>query len=122
MSDERDPAGGPATLAGRELLQRHPELDAAEVSEVERQARGQETHAAMERRERVVSALRHLLTPAQIGAVDAVLALDPDVIATLDDETLRVVLSGFSWLPPDLDPEARRAAREESRRFLEEIM
>jgi hypothetical protein len=115
-------ADGPSTLAGRELLQRHADLAADEVIEVERQSRGQETHAAMERRERLVDALRHLLTPDQLGAVTAVLALDPDLVATLDDEKMRLVLSGLSAFSPDPDPEARRAAREASRRFLDEIM
>jgi hypothetical protein len=63
--------GGPETLAGQELLQRHPELGADAVGEVEDQPRGQAIHADMERRERVLDQLRHLLTDAQRGAANA---------------------------------------------------
>ena len=116
--------GGPETLAGRELLQRHPELGADAVGEVEDQARGQAIHADMERRERVLDQLRHLLTDAQRGAANAVLSLDPDTIASFDDEKLRLILAGLSdsRLTPNLDREAREAAREASQRFRDEIM
>lgn len=112
----------PETPAGRELLRRHPELGADEVSEVEREARGQQIQVGMERRERVIDGLRHVLTPEQLGAVSAVLLLDPDTIAKLDDEKLQVVLGGLARLTPDLDPEAREAAREAAQRYLNEIM
>lgn len=111
----------PATLAGRELLVRHPDLDADEVVELERQAHGQGIQDERERRQRLVDGLRHVLTPEQLGAASAVLALDPDVIATLDDETLRFVLDGLVRTP-DPGPEARAAAQEASRRYLDEIM
>ncbi|HEX6869309.1 MAG TPA: hypothetical protein VF119_10920 [Candidatus Limnocylindrales bacterium] len=62
------------------------------------------------------------MSPEQLGAVAAVRALDPDAIATLDDDALRAVLAGFSMFAPESDPEARRAAREASNRFLDEIM
>ena len=112
----------PKTLAGQELLVRHPELDADEIAEVERQARGQEVQAGMERRQQVADGLRHLLTPEQLGAISAVLVLDPETIASLDDDSLRVVLNGLTWLTPDPGPEARKAAKEASDRFLKEIM
>ena len=112
---------GPGTLAGRELLQRHPELSADEVGEIERQAQGQGIMAERERKERLVDGLRRVLTPEQLGAASAVLSLDPDVIATLDDATLRFVLDGLVRLPLP-GPQERKAAKEASDRFLKEIM
>jgi hypothetical protein len=114
----------PQTLAGRELVQRHPELTPDEVGEVERQAHGQGTMAERERREGVLDRFRHLLTDEQRGAANAVLSLDADAIAPFDDAKLRFILAGMSdpRLTPNLDAEARKAAREESQRYLDEIM
>ena len=111
----------PATLAGRELLVQHPGVGADEVVELERQAHGQGIQAERERRQRLVDGLRHVLTPDQLGAATAVLALDPDVIAALDDDTLRFVLDGLVRMP-DPGPEERAAAQEASRRYLDDIM
>ena len=111
----------PKTLAGRELLLAHPDLAADEIVELERQARGQGIRAERERVQRLVDGLRHVLTPEQLGAVSAVLALDPDAIAALDEGTLRVVLDGLVRTP-NPGPEERAAAREESREFLNDIM
>jgi hypothetical protein len=111
----------PATLAGRELLDKHPDVGADEVVELERQAHGQGIQAERERRQRLVDGLRHVLTPEQLGAASAVLFMDPDVIATLDDATLRFVLDGLVRMP-DPGPEERAAAQEASRRYLDEIM
>jgi hypothetical protein len=121
VNDPETPAG-PETLAGQELLRRHPDLDAEEVAEVERQARGQEVHAGRERGQRVADGLRHLLTTEQLGAVTAVLLLDPETIGRLDDATLRSVLYGLTYLFPDPGPEARAASKAASDRFLNEIM
>ena len=111
----------PKTLAGRELLQRHHELAADEIVELERQAHGQGVQAERERVQRLVDGLRHVLTPEQLGAVSAVLSLDPDIIATLDELTLRFVLDGLVRMP-NPGPEERAAAREDNREFLNEIM
>jgi hypothetical protein len=111
----------PGTLAGRELLGRHPEVTTDEVVELERQAHGQGVMAERERKERLVDALRHLLTPEQLGAMSAVIYLDPDPIATLDDDRLRFVLDGLTRMPFP-GPEERAAAKEASARFLDEIM
>jgi hypothetical protein len=111
----------PATEAGRELLARHPDLGGDEVVELERQAHGQGIQAERERRQRLVDGLRHVLTPEQLGAASAVLVLDPDVVTTLDDETLRFVLDGLVRTP-NVAPEERAAAQEASRRYLDEIM
>ena len=111
----------PETLAGRELLQRHPALQADEVGEVERQAHGQAIMAERERKERVLDGLRHVLTSEQIGAASAVLLLDPDTIATLGEDRLRFVLEGLTRMPIP-GPQERKAAKEASDRFLEEIM
>jgi len=111
----------PATLAGRELLVRHPEVGPDEVVELERQAHGQGIQAERERRQRLVDGLRHVLTPEQLGAASAVLYLDPDVIATLDEATLRSVLDGLVRMP-NPGPEDRAAAREATRELLDEIM
>ena len=111
----------PATLAGRELLLRLPELAAAEIVELERQAHGQGIQAERERLQRLVDELRHVLTPEQLGAASALLSLDPDVIATLDDVTLRFVVDGLVRMP-NPGPEERAAAREVTRELLDEIM
>ena len=111
----------PKTLAGRELLRAHADLDVDEIVGLERQAHGQGVQAERERVQRLVDGLRHVLTPEQLGAVSAVLSLDPDAIVTLDDDTLRVVLDGFVRMP-NPGPEERAAAQEASRRYLDEIM
>ena len=111
----------PETLAGRELLLRHPELEAADVREVERQAQGQGVMAERERKERVVDGLRHLLTAEQLGAASAVIYLDPDAIVTLGEDRLQFALDGFTRMPIP-GPEERKAAAEATARFLEEIM
>jgi hypothetical protein len=49
----------------------------------------------------------------------AVRALDPDAIASLDDEALRIVLAGFS--DPRLTPAPDPAAREAGERYHNEI-
>ena len=85
----------PDTPAGRDLLRRHPELTADEVGEVELQARGRSLQAEAERRERVLDAFRHLLTDGQRAAASAVLLLDPDPLAALDDAALRTILAGW---------------------------
>jgi hypothetical protein len=114
----------PETPAGRDLLRRHPELTAGEVGEVELQARGRSVQAEAERRERVLDALRHLLTDEQRAAASALMMLDPDALALLDDSKLQMILAGLAdpRLSPDLDRPAREAARAEAARFLEEIM
>jgi hypothetical protein len=103
--------GDPGTSAGRALLRRYPVLHADEVAEVERQARGQGLASCSDRMDRVVDRLHHLLSPEQLGAVSAVRALDPDAIASLDDETMRGVLAGLSdvRLTATSGPEARGA-------------
>jgi hypothetical protein len=111
----------PTTLAGRELLLRHADVEAAEIVELERQAQGQGIQAERERVQRLVDGLRRVLTPEQLGAASAILALDPDVLATLDDVALRVVLDGLVRMP-NPGPEERTAAREATRRLLDEIM
>ena len=111
----------PQTLAGRQLLLAHADLAADEIVELELQAHGQGIQAERERVQRLVDGLRHALTPEQLAAVSAVLSLDPDAIATLDDDTLRVVLDGFVRMP-NPGPEERAAAQESSRRYLDEIM
>ena len=111
----------PATLAGREMLVRHPDVGADEVAELERQAHGQGVHAERERVHRLVDGLRRVLTPDQLGAASAILALDPDAIATIDDDTLRFVLDGLVRMPSP-GPEERAAAVESNRGFLDEIM
>jgi hypothetical protein len=113
----------PQTAAGREFVRQHPELEADEISAIELQARGQGAKADAERRDRVVDRLRHLLTAEQLGAVNAVLTLDPEAIASFDDEMLRVVLAGLSdpRLTPNLGPGARDAAREAAERYHDEI-
>jgi hypothetical protein len=95
-------------------------LDDDAVVEVERQARGRQAQDEAARRERVLDRLRHLLTPEQLGAANAVLLLDPDAIATLPDEQVRFVLAGLAS-SPNLGPEARAASREAARRYLDEI-
>lgn len=114
----------PETPAGRELLQRHHELATEEVVEVELQARGRTLQAETERRERVLDALRHLLTDDQRAAATAVMLLDPDALTSLDDANLRMLLAGLAdpQLSPSLDRAAREAARAEAARFLDEIM
>ena len=82
---------------------------------------GQGIMAERERKERLVDGLRRVLTPEQLGAASAVLSLDPDVIATLDDATLRFVLDGLVRLPGP-GPEERKTAKKASDRFLKEIM
>jgi hypothetical protein len=114
--------GGPETPAGRDLLRDHPELTADEVREVQLQARGRALQADAERRERVVDALRHLLTDDQCAAITAVLLLDPDAIASLDDANIRMILGGLADPRMNLDREAREAARAEAARFLDETM
>ena len=94
----------PAALAGRELLLRHPELEAAEVREVERQAQGQGVMAERARKERVVDGLRHLLTAEQLGAASAVIYLDPDAIVTLGEDRLQFALDRIHT---DADPPSR---------------
>jgi hypothetical protein len=111
----------PVTLAGRELLVRHPDIGSDEIVEIERQAHGQGIKSQRERVQRVVDGLRRVLTPDQLGAASAVLALDPDAIATLDDETLRFVLDGLVRMP-NPDPDERAAAAEANRAYLDEIM
>jgi hypothetical protein len=111
----------PETLAGRELLLAHADVAADDIVEVERQARGQGIKAERERVQRPVDAMRHVLTPDQLGAVSSVLSLDPDAIATLDDDTLRVVLDGFVRMP-NPGPEERAAAQAQNHEFLNEIM
>jgi hypothetical protein len=56
--------------------------------------------------------------------VSASLLLDPDTVASLGDGELRLILGGLAdaGLTPSLDQEAGDAAREEARRFLDEIM
>ena len=112
---------GPKTLAGRDMLLRHADVAAAEIVELERQAHGQGIQAERKRVQRLVDGLRHVLTPEQLGAVSAVLSLDPDAIATLDDDTLRVALDGLVRMP-NPGPEERAAAQKENREFLNEIM
>jgi hypothetical protein len=111
----------PLTLAGREMLARHPDVGADEVVELERQGHGKGIRAERERVQRLVDGLRHVLTPEQLGAVSAVMALDPDVIATLDEDTLRFVLDGLVRMP-NPGPEDRASAQEASRRYLDDIM
>lgn len=111
----------PRTLAGREMLARHPDVGVDEVVELERQGHGQGIQAERERVQRLVDGLRHVLTPEQLGAVSAVMALDPDVTATLDEDRLRFVLDGLVRMP-NPGPEERVAAQEASRRYLDEIM
>ncbi len=111
----------PGTRAGRELLLAHADVAADEIVELERQARGQGIQAERERVQRLVDGLRSVLTPEQLGAVSAVLSLDPDVVASLDEGTLRFVLDGLVQRP-NPGPEERAAAQEESRRYLDEIM
>lgn len=105
-------------------MRRHPELTADEVAEVELQARGRSLQAEAERRERVLDALRHLLTDDQRAAASAVMLLDPDALALLDDSKLQMILTGLAdpRLSPSLDRAAREAARAEAARFLDEIM
>ena len=108
------------SAAGKDLLRRHTTIEPAEVAGVEEQARGQGRKEAMDRSDRVLERLRHLLAPEQLAAVTAVRILDPDAIAGLDDATLRRVLATlndprFTAAP---DPEALAAAQ----RFLDEIM
>jgi len=88
------------------------------------QARGRSQQAEAERRERVLDALRHLLTDDQRAAATAVMLLDPDPLAALDDAALRTILAGLAdpRLSPNLDREAREAARAEAAAFLDEIM
>jgi hypothetical protein len=64
------------------------------------------------------------LTDEQRAAVSASLLLDPDTVASLGDGELRLILGGLAdaGLTPSLDQEAGDAAREEARRFLDEIM
>jgi len=116
--------GRPDTPAGRDLIRRHRDLTADEVAEVEFQARGRSVQAEGERHERVLDAFRHLMTDDQRAAATAVLLLDPDAIASLDDAKLRMILAGLAdpRLTPKLDPEAGEAARAESAKFLEEMM
>ena len=111
----------PATLAGRELLVRHPDVRADEVVELERQAHGQGIQSERERVQRLVDGLRYALTPEQLGAVSAILSLDPDAVATLDEDTLRFVLDGLVRMP-NPGPDERAAASETNRAFLDEIM
>jgi hypothetical protein len=111
--------GDARTRAGRQLLAEHPELSAAAVNEVEDQAHGRGIATASERMDRVLDRLRPLLTTDQLGAVMAVRALDPDAIASLDDEALRIVLAGFS--DPRLTPAPDPAAREAGERYHNEI-
>ena len=111
----------PKTRAGRELLLARADLAADEIVELERQAHGQGIQAERERVQRLIDGLRHVLTPEQLGAVSAVLSLDPEVVATLDEVTLRLVLDGLVRMP-NPGPEERAAAREASRRYLDEIM
>ena len=111
----------PETLAGRELLLAHADLAADEIVELERQAHGQGIQAERERVQHLVDGLRRVLTPEQLGAASALLTLDPDVIATLDEGTLRFVLDGLIRTP-NPGPEERAAAREASRQYLDEIM
>jgi hypothetical protein len=103
------------------MLLAHADLATDEIVELERQAHGQGVQAERERVQRLVDGLRHVLSAEQLGAVSAVLSLDPDVIATLDEGTLRLVLDGLVRMP-NLAPEERAAAREASRRYLDEIM
>ena len=103
------------------LLLAHADLAADEIVELERQAHGQGIQAERERVQRLVDGLRHVLTPEQLGAVSAILTLDPDAIATLDDDTLRFVLDGFVRMP-NPGPEECAAAQEASRHYLDEIM
>ena len=103
------------------LLLAHADLAADEIVELERQAHGQGIRAERERVQRLVDGLRHVLTPEQLGAVSAVLTLDPDAIATLDDDTLRFVLDGLVRMP-NPGTEERAAAQEASRHYLDEIM
>ena len=113
---------GPTTPAGRDLLDRHPDLGATEITEVELQAAGRALRADVERRDRVVDALRRVLSDDQRAAISAALTIDPDAIATLDDETLRLILNGFAEPRTNLDREAREVARADAARFLDEIM
>ena len=108
------------SAAAKDLLRRHPDLDAADVAAVEDQARGQGRAGAKDRSSRVLERLRHLLSPEQLAAVTAVRILDPDVIGPLDDDTLRRLLAGLSdpTLTKAPDPETLAAAQ----RYLEEIM
>ena len=103
------------------LLLAHADLAADEIVELEHQAHGQGIQAERERVQRLVDGLRHVLTPEQLGAVSAVLTLDPDAIATLDDDTLRIVLDGLVRMP-NPGTEERAAAQEASRHYLDEIM
>ena len=103
------------------LLLAHADLAADEIVELERQAHGQGIQAERERVQRLVDGLRHVLTPEQLGAVSAILTLDPDAIATLDDDTLRFVLDGLVRMP-NPGTEERAAAQEASRHYLDEIM
>ncbi|MEA2608473.1 MAG: hypothetical protein QOJ75_716 [Chloroflexota bacterium] len=112
----------PDTPAGRDLLRRHPDLSADEIGEVELQARGRGLQADADRRERVVDALRHLLTDDQRAAITAVLRIDPDVIASLDDAKIRLILGQLADPRMNLDREAREAASKASQRYLDEIM
>ncbi len=89
----------PTTRAGRDLLVRYPDLVADEIVELERQARGQGTQAARERVQRLIDALRRFPTPEQLGTATALLTLDPDVTAALDDDTVRFVLDALTRMP-----------------------
>jgi hypothetical protein len=110
----------PSTEAARALLQAHPDLDAAAVVAVEQQACGQGMAQASDRAHRVLDRLRSLLTVEQLSAATAVLALDPDRIAELDDATLRLALDGF--VDPTTTYATADEAREAARRYLMEIM
>ena len=103
------------------MLLRHADVAADEIVELERQAHGQGIQAERERVQRLVDGLRHVLTPEQLGAASAILSLDPDVIASLDEVTLRFVLDGLVRMP-NPGPEERAAAQEASRRYLDEVM
>ena len=61
------------------------------------------------------------MTPDQLAASTAVMILDPDEVAKLDDETLRSVLEGLVRMPGP-GPEGRDEAQAASRRYLDEIM
>ncbi|MGZ8514830.1 MAG: hypothetical protein ACXW4H_06075 [Candidatus Limnocylindrales bacterium] len=103
----------PTTPAGRALLRRHAGLSAAEVEEIEREARTLGVAEASQRRARVLERLGELLTADQFAAASAVLLLDPVAAAGASDRALRTVLAGLAdrRLAGSADPETLAAAR-----------
>jgi hypothetical protein len=109
----------PETAAGRRLLQRHPDLSADDVLDVEVEARSGGLALGAERLDRVVDRLRPMLSPDQLAALRAARLLDPDAIAGQPDDVIRVVLAGLA--DPREQAPADPATREAGERYLREI-